>query len=162
MSADEIGGAMVQQMQAVVNKAGDVFVDRLASEAVEGKIGIGPLGEREKRVVEKLFSEVSRDYIIAELAAVFSFVAYTALHEDRMLTQITPSFLDQCEEPGKGASERIAAKIGALPELARNALSSGRVGNATAASLLQDIVRTPPPGPLRSSFDAVVLSFLGE
>ncbi|MBL7119075.1 MAG: hypothetical protein ISS53_00150 [Dehalococcoidia bacterium] len=162
MGAEQVSAKMAEQLQVVVNRARELFVDVVEEHARDGKIDVGPIGEPDKRVIERLFSEVVYGHIIAESAALLSFLIHAELKDDNILNRIVPSFLDQCEGEMEEVSDSVARKTSNLADLARGVLDSGAEKSAVVDSLLQDITGMPQVRHLRVSFDAVALSLLGE
>ena len=159
---DEISTKMAEQLGVVVDKAREIFVDLMEEHARDGKIDVGPISEPDKRVIERLFSEVVYGHIIAEAAAFVSFLLYVELKDDAILDRIVPSFVDQCEGKMEEIPDSVARKTGNLTDLARGVLESGAEKSALVNSLLQDIAGMSPVKHMRASFDATALSLLGE
>ncbi|MCX5999965.1 MAG: hypothetical protein NTU41_10365, partial [Chloroflexi bacterium] len=160
--AEELNSKMSEQLQAVVERARELFVDLLEEQAGNGKLRIGPMSEPDKRTIERLFSEVVYSRIVAEAAAILSLLSYTQTEDDGMLSKIAPSFLDRCESRAELTGDSLAGKVSGLAALATAVRESGKPKTAAVSCLLDDLVRLPQPGPLRASFDAVALSLLGE
>ncbi|MFC2000220.1 hypothetical protein ACFLXE_05635 [Chloroflexota bacterium] len=162
MVTDELTGKMAEQLQVVVDRAGEVFVDLLEEGARDSKISIGSISEPDKRYLERLFSQVVYGQVVAEAAAILSFLVHAELHDDRVVTWTVPTFMDRCEGRLDEVPESMPAKTGGLVELARGVLDSGVERGEVATCLLQDIAGMAPVRPMRAAFDAVVLSLLGE
>ena len=162
MVAEDVASRMAEQLDVVVERARETFVDLVDEHARDGKIDVGPISEADKRVLERLFSEVVYGHIVAEAAAFLTFLVYAELKDDSILDRIVPSFLDQCESRMEEVPDSVARKTSGLTDLAKDVLDSGAGGSAVVNSLLQDIAGMPQTRSLRASFDAVILSLLGE
>ena len=162
MGAEEVSAKMAEQLQVMVDRARELFIDLVEEHARDGKIDVGPISEPDKRVIERLFSEVVYGHIIAEAAAFLSFLIYVELKDDNILNRIVPFFLDQCEGEMGEVPGSVARKTSNLTDLAKGVLDSGAEKSALVNSLLQDIAGMPQTRSLRVSFDAVALSLLGE
>jgi len=162
MVTDEINVKMAEQLQVVVERAREIFVDSLEERAREGEIGIGSISEPDKRSIERLFSEVVYGQVVAEAAAIVAVLIYTELRDDGILNRIVPAFMDRCDGRAQQAPESVVAKTSGLVELARDVLDSGVEKGEVVTSLLQDIAGMEQARPMRAAFDAVALSLLGE
>jgi len=162
MTADEISLKMAEQLQVVVEKARELFVDLLDEHARNGKVNVPPLSEPDKRSIERLFSEVVYGHIVAEATAIIAFLIYTEVKNDSILSLVAPSFVDGCEGKMEPVTDSVVRKIGDLADLARGILASGSQKSEVVTSLLNDLAGMTRTRPLRASFDAVALSLLGE
>jgi hypothetical protein len=162
MTADEISLKMAEQLQVVVEKARELFVDLLDEHARNGKVNAPLLSELDKRSIERLFSEVVYGHIVAEATAIIAFLIYTEVKNDSILSLVAPSFVDGCEGKMEPVTDSVVRKIGDLADLARGILASGSQKSEVVTSLLNDLAGMTRTRPLRASFDAVALSLLGE
>ena len=164
MVTADVESRMAEQLDIVVKKAREIFVDLLEESAKEAKIGMGPISEPDKRHMEHLFSEVVYSHMIAEATAIVSFLIYEQLKDDAVLKTPVPAFLDQCEAKMEKVPNGLARKTGNLTELAKGVLdsSAGKGKSAITAALLKDLAEMPQLKHLRATYDATILSFLGE
>jgi len=162
MEVDKIGEKMAQQLDLVLDRAREIFVDLLEHGAREAKIGIGAISEPDKRYMERLFSEVVKGHIIAEAAAIISFLIYIELQDKGVQDRIVPGFLDKYDS-GPGPIAGIGGKdIGGVMDLANSVLNSEKEKSEVVTELLQDIAAMAKVRPMRATFDAVFLALLGE
>lgn len=164
MVAEDAALRMAEQLDVVVGKAREIFVDLLEESAREAKIGIGPISESDKRCMERLFSEVVYSHIIAEAAAIVSFLIHEQLKDDDVLKHVVPAFLDQCEGKMEKVPDGLARKTSNLTKLAKDVLdsSAGKGESAIVVALLAELAEMSQMKHLRATFDATALSFLGE
>jgi hypothetical protein len=164
MVAEDVTSRMAEQLDVVVEKAREIFVDLLEESAREAKIGIGPISESDKRCMERLFSEVVYSHIIAEAAAIVSFLIHEQLKDDDVLKHVVPAFLDQCEGKMEKVPDGLARKTSNLTKLAKDVLdsSAGKGKSAIVVALLAELAEMSQMKHLRATFDATSLSFLGE
>jgi len=164
MVAEDVTSRMAEQLDVVVEKAREIFVDLLEESAREAKIGIGPISESDKRCMERLFSEVVYSHIIAEAAAIVSFLIHEQLKDDDVLKHVVPAFLDLCEGKMEKVPDGLARKTSNLTKLAKDVLdsSAGKGKSATTIALLAELAEMSQMKHLRATFDATSLSFLGE
>ena len=162
MDTEKISAKMAKQLDLVVDRAREIFVDLLEDHAREGKIDIGSITEPYKRYMERLFSEVVKGQVVAEAAAIVSFLIYIELQDNSILNRIGPTLMDKCEGGLEQVTECIAKKTGGLEELARDVLDSGEEKSEVVTSLLKDIAGMEKVRPMRATFDAALLTFLGE
>jgi hypothetical protein len=164
MVAPDVASRMAEQLDVVVGKAREIFVDVLEESTREAKIGIGPISESDKRYMERLFSEVVYSHIIAEAMAIVSFLIHEQLKDDDVLKTAVPAFLDQCEVKMEKIPNGLARKTSNLTELAKGVLNSsaGKGKSAPVAALLKNLAEMSQMKHLRATYDATTLSFLGE
>jgi energy-converting hydrogenase A subunit M len=164
MVAEDVTSRMAEQLDVVVEKAREIFVDLLEESAREAKIGIGPISESDKRCMERLFSEVVYSHIIAEAAAIVSFLIHEQLKDDDVLKHVVPAFLDLCEGKMEKVPDGLARKTSNLTKLAKDVLdsSAGKGKSAIVVALLAELAEMSQMKHLRATFDATSLSFLGE
>ena len=164
MVAEDVTSRMAEQLDVVVEKAREIFVDLLEESAREAKIGIGPISESDKRCMERLFSEVVYSHIIAEAAAIVSFLIHEQLKDDDVLKHVVPAFLDQCEGKMEKVPDGLARKTSNLTKLAKDVLdsSAGKGKSAIVIALLAELAEMSQMKHLRATFNATSLSFLGE
>jgi len=164
MVAEDVTSRMAEQLDIVVEKAREIFVDLLEESAREAKIGIGPISESDKRCMERLFSEVVYSHIIAEAAAIVSFLIHEQLKDDDVLKHVVPAFLDLCEGKMEKVPDGLARKTSNLTKLAKDVLdsSAGKGKSAIVVALLAELAEMSQMKHLRATFDATSLSFLGE
>ncbi len=154
---------MAEQLQVVVEKARELFLDLLDEHARNGKVNVPPLSELDKRSIERLFSEVVYGHIVAEATAIIAFLIYTEVKNDSILSLVAPSFVDGCEGKMEPVTDSVVGKIDDLADLARGILAaSGSQKSEVVTLLLNDLAGMTQTRPLRASFDAVALSLLGE
>jgi hypothetical protein len=153
---------MAEQLQVVVEKARELFVDLLDEHARNGKVNVPPLSEPDKRSIESLFSEVVYGHIVAEATAITAYLIYTQVKDDSIFSPVVSSFLDGCEGKIEPVTDSVARKTRDLADLARGILASGSQKSEVVTSLLNDLAGMTQTRPLRASFDAVVLGLLGE
>jgi len=162
MVAEDVSSRMAEQLGLVLERAREIFVDQLEERASEKAIGVGSLSEPDKRAIERLFSEVVYGHLIAEAAAIVSFLIYTELQDDTILDRIVPDFIDRCEGRAGQAPESVVAKTRGLVDLSKDVINTAAAGSEVAVSLLKDITSVTEARPMRATFDGVVLSLLGE
>ena len=164
MVAEDVTSRMAEQLDIVVEKAREIFVDLLEESAREAKIGIGPISESDKRCMERLFSEVVYSHIIAEAAAIVSFLIHEQLKDDDVVKHVVPAFLDLCEGKMEKVPDGLARKTSNLTKLAKDVLdsSAGKGKSAIVVALLAELAEMSQMKHLRATFDATSLSFLGE
>ena len=164
MVAEDVTSRMAEQLDVVVEKAREIFVDLLEESAREAKIGIGPISESDKRCMERLFSEVVYSHIIAEAAAIVSFLIHEQLKDDDVVKHVVPAFLDLCEGKMEKVPDGLARKTSNLTKLAKDVLdsSAGKGKSAIVVALLAELAEMSQMKHLRATFDATSLSFLGE
>jgi hypothetical protein len=164
MVAEDAASRMAEQLEAVVGKAREIFVDLLEESTREAKIGIGPISESDKRYIERLFSEVVYGHIIAEATAIVSLLIHEQLKDDDVLKIVMPAFLNQCEVKMEKIPNSLARKTSNLAQLAKEVLNSsvGKGESAVVAGLLKDLAEMSQMKHLMATYDATTLSFLGE
>ena len=162
MDTDKISVKMAKQLDLVVERASEIFVDLLENNAREGKISIGPITESDKRNMELLFSNVVNGQIVAEAAAIVSFLIYTELQDNNILNRVMPTFMDKYEDGLEHVTESMVKKTSGVVELARSELDSGVEKSEVVTSLLHAIVGVAKERTMRTTFNAVMLSLFGE
>jgi len=164
MIAEDVASRMAEQLDVVVEKAREIFVDLLEESAREARISIGPISESDKRCMERLFSEVVYSHIIAEAAAIVSFLIHEQLKDDNVLKDVVPAFLDLCEGKMEKVPDGLTRKTSNLSKLAEDVLdsSAGKGKSAIVVALLAELAEMSQMKHLRATFDATSLSFLGE
>lgn len=151
-----------EQLGVVVQKAGERFVDLLEEQAADNKPKIAKLCEPDKRTLERLFQEVVSGHVVAEAIAIVAALVYRQTGDERSLRGIVPSLLDRFQQKMAMTEAATAAKTAGLHALAARALADGAARDPAINALLEDLVRSPPPGGMRATFDAVALSLLGD
>lgn len=151
-----------EQLGLVVERAGERFVDLLEAQAADNKLKIAKLCEPDKRTLERLFQEVVSGHVVAEAMAIVAALVYRQTGDDRWLRGTVPCLLDRFQQKMALTESATAAKTAGLHALAAKALADGAARDPAINSLLEDLVRSPPPGGMRATFDAVALSLLGE
>jgi hypothetical protein len=162
MVTSEVSQEFSNQLQAVINKAREKFADRFEEEARAGRIKTGPISEADKQSIENMFSEAVYSYVIAETAAFVTSLIYSDIKDDNAVCRITPSFLDQLESALVPPPTGAISKTDNIQKLAKGVLESGKEKSGVVLSLLHDITDMSPVKPMRASYDAVMLSLLGE
>ena len=110
---------MAEQLGSVVEKARETFVDLLEEHSRDNTIGTGSLSESDKRSIERLFSEVVYGHVVAEEAAILSFLVYEELRDDAILDRIVPALIDQFEDRTGEVSESVNRKTSGLAGIAK-------------------------------------------
>ncbi len=151
-----------EQLGAVVERAGEVFVDLLEKRAAEGGLKIARLCEEDKRTLEQMFQEAVYGNVVPEAMAIVAVLAYRQTGDHRLLHSVAPAFLDRVQQRAAPSESGCGSKADGLPKLAAKALSAGGAKDPAATPLLNDLVSTPAPEALRATFDGVALSLLGE
>ena len=162
MDIDKISVKMAKQLDLVVDRAREIFVDLLVDSTREGKTGIGAISDPDQRYMERLFSEVVKGHIVAEAAAIVSFLIYIELQDESILNRIVPALMDKCDGDPEQISEYRTKKTGGLAELSRGILDSEVEKTEVISWLLKDVVSSEKTRPMRAAFDAVLLTLLGE
>lgn len=162
MVAEEIGAKMAQQLEIVVDTARERFTDQVEEYIRANKVGVGWIGEADKRNIERLFSEAVYSYIVAEAVAMVSYLIYAELQNDAVVDRSVPAFLDQCEARLERIPDSMVTKTTDLTSRAQIVLESKTESKVLVDSLLRDLAGMSKIKHLRASFEAAVLNFMGE
>lgn len=150
---------MAVQLGTILDKAREHFSDSLA-EVLEKK-GI-ELQLAEKMEIEKLFSDAFHAYICSELTAFIGYIIFNEYKNEEILNRILPDFLDTYEKIIGNIPEPMKQKTKGLSEIANKMLESDRKLPAVVKKLLSDIDNISDTNRFRASFNAVLLSMMGE
>jgi len=162
MSDNGVETRMTGYVESMVDRAGEIFADLMGEHVSRGSMSMTSLTESDKRVIERLFSQAVHSHVLAEISAIVSFLIYLDVNDDSILGRVVPAFLDRVEEEMEEVPDSLVARTGDLVGLARGVLESGADRRPVVAPLLEDIAGMSPVRHLRASYEAVLLSFLGE
>ena len=159
MSNQQVTIQMAANLAVVVDKAREQFTDSL-NMYLNNK-GI-KLDLADKSHIERLFSDFVYKYIVAEEAAFLSYLLYNELQNEGIVSQVVPDFLEKCETKLERIPESLVNKTSGLTGLAKRTLGDKKEMGPINSFLMNDIIAMSPLKHLRASFDAIILSFLGE
>jgi len=162
MISDELITEMVEQLGYIVTAARERFTDALETYIQDKKEDAICFTIDDNYNIEQMFSEAFNTYIVAEAAAILSYVIYDALKKEEIVKQIVPAFLDLYEKKMDRIPEILVKKTSSLPELAKSVLDAKTNNNSISSHLLKDITNMSDMNNLRVSFNAAFLNFLGE
>jgi len=162
MDAEQVGAMMAGQVDTVVVAARERFADWVEEYMKGKKTDIGYVSELDKRNIERMFSEAVHTYITAELAAILSYLLYIELQNEDILKRIVPAFLEQLDNKMERVPDSMVKKTSDLGELAKRVIAAKAEKSAVVEWLLEDIEGMAMMRHLRASFNAAVLSFMGE
>ena len=164
MTTDQIRKTSAEQIDTVIAAAREHFSDTLEEYlAAKGT----QVSLEDKGAVESMFSDAVRSLLAAEMPAFVSWVAYNDLGgPDSLLTGSVPALLDEYEARMGQAPKRLADKTSGLKDAGRNAVqamaSAKDKKSALVEALYKDLAGMEQMKHLRASYDAVLLSLLGE
>lgn len=162
MVDERLNEMMAQQLGIIVNGARERCADWISDYLSSRKGNSVSIHEDDKRVIEQLFSEAVHTYVIAETAAILSFLLHNDPGNDDTVKQIVPAFLDKYQSNLGNIPEALEHKTRCLADDAKAALESAKDRSKMATFLLNDIVAMPRTSHMRASYNAVILNLLGE
>ena len=159
MSNEQTRSQAVATLDIILTKARENFTGSLEDYLSAKKV---KLTAAEKLDVDKLFADAFNSSLVAEISALLSFMLYSELNNPEIISRIVPDFLDEYQSK----MERIPAELGKetkdLRSLAQRTLESDGEKSEIVKSLTQDLAAMTEMKPLRGSFDAILLSLLGQ
>ena len=164
MTTDQIKKAAAEQIDTVIAAAREHFSDSLEEYlAAKGT----QVSLEDKGAMESMFTDAVRSLLAAELPAFVSWVAYTDLGgPDSLLTSSVPALLDEYESRMGAAPKKLADKTSGLSDTGKNAVQAMAKAKDKKSPLVEalykDLAGMEPVRHLRASYDAVLLSLLGE
>lgn len=160
MKTDEIQKRLVDQTGIVIDAAGEKFADSLKDFLRERGIDVA---FHDLRDIENLFTNMVHTFVIAEMAAFVSFLLFSELKNEDILKHIVPDFLEACEGRLEKIPESLSIKTRDLKGLAQSLVVDTKQSKSSlVSSLANDIAEMEQLRHLRASFDAALLSFMGE
>ena len=159
MGAEQARSQAVATLDFILTAAREHFTDSLEDYLSAKKVKITA---SEKLDIDKLFVDAFNSSLVAEVSALLSFMLYSELNNPEIIERIVPDFLDEYQSK----MERIPAELGKetkdLRSLAQRTLESDGEKSEIVKSLTQDLAAMTEMKPLRGSFDAILLSLLGQ
>jgi len=164
MTTDQIKKTIAEQMDTVITAAREHFSDTLEEHLAAKGVA---LTLDDKGAIESMFTGAVRSLLIAELPAFVAWVAYNdAGGPDSLLTGSVPGLLDEYEARMDQAPKRLADKTSGLTDAGKNAVQAMASAKDKKSELVQalykDLAGMDQMKHLRASYDAVLLSLLGE
>ena len=162
MATAQVSERMAEQIGVVICEARERFADAVEEYLKSKKVDIGVISLNDKINIERLFTETVNSYLVAEIAAMVSYVIYGELKNNDVLKSLVPTMLEQYESTVERIPDKMVNKTSDLPDLARRVLESGTDKDELVKFLLRDIAAMTKRNYFRVSFDAAILNFLGE
>jgi len=162
MATAQVSERMAEQIGVLICEAREHLADALEEYLKSKKVDIGVINVNDKLNIERLFTETVNSYIIAEIAAMVSYLIYDELKNDDILKSTVPTMLQQYESMFERIPDNMVNKTSDLPDLAKRVLESETEKDEIVKFLLRDIGTMSRGNYLKASFDAAVLNFLGE
>jgi hypothetical protein len=143
----------------MLTSARENFTDSLEDYLSARKV---KLTAAEKLDVDRLFADAFNSSLVAEMAALLSFMLYSELNNPEIIKRIVPDFLDEYQSKMERIPAELEKETRGLRSLAQKTLEFEEEKSEVVKSLTQDLAAMTEMKPLRSSFDAILLSLLGQ
>jgi hypothetical protein len=159
MSNEQTRSQAVATLDIILTKARENFTDSLEDYLSAKKV---KLTAAEKLDVDKLFADAFNSSLVAEISALLSFMLYSELNNPEIISRIVPDFLDEYQSKMECIPAELEKETRDLRSLAQKTLEFEEEKSEVVKSLTQDLAAMTEMKPLRSSFDAILLSLLGQ
>jgi len=159
MSNEQARSQAVATLDIILTKARENFTDSLEDYLSAKKV---KLTAAEKLDVDKLFADAFNSSLVAEVSALLSFVLYSELNNPEIISRIVPDFLDEYQSKMERIPAELEKETKDLRSLAQKMLEFEEEKSEVVKSLTQDLAAMTEMKPLRGSFDAILLSLLGQ
>lgn len=159
MNTEQARGQAVATLDLILTKAREHFTDSLEDYLSAKKVKLTASGKLD---VDKLFADAFNSSLVSEVSALLSFMLYSELNNPEIITRIAPDFLDEYQSKMERISAELEKETKDLGSLARKTLESEEEKSDIVKSLTQDLAAMTEMKPLRGSFDAILLSLLGQ
>lgn len=159
MSNEQTRSQAVATLDIILTKARENFTDSLEDYLSAKKV---KLTAAEKLDVDKLFADAFNSSLVAEISALLSFMLYSELNNPEIIKRIVPDFLDEYQSKMERIPAELEKETRDLRSLAQKILEFEEEKSEVVKSLTQDLAAMTEMKPLRSSFDAILLSLLGQ
>ena len=158
MSNEQTRSQAVATLGIMLTSARENFTDSLEDYLSARKV---KLTAAEKLDVDRLFADAFNSSLVAEMAALLSFMLYSELNNPEIIKRIVPDFLDEYQSKMERIPAELEKETRGLRSLAQKTLEFEEEKSEVVKSLTQDLAAMTEMKPLRSSFDAILLSLLG-
>ena len=159
MDTQQARSQAVATLDLILTSARENFTDSLEDYLSAKKV---KLTASEKLDVDKLFADAFNSSLVAEISALLSFMLYSELNNPEIITRIVPDFLDEYQSKMERIPTELEKETRDLRSLAQKTLEFEEEKSEVVKSLTQDLAGMTEMKPLRSSFDAILLSLLGQ
>jgi len=159
MDAEQARSQAVATLDFILTAAREHFTDSLEDYLSAKKV---KLTASEKLDIDKLFVDAFNSSLVAEVSALLSFMLYSELNNPQIIERIVPDFLDEYQSKVERIPAELEKETKGLRSLAQRTLESEGEKSEIVKSLTQDLAARTEMKPLRGSFDAILLSLLGQ
>jgi hypothetical protein len=159
MNTEQARSQAVATLDLILTKARENFTDSLEDYLSAKKV---KLTASEKLDIDKLFADAFHSSLVAEVSALLSFMLYSELNNPEIINRIVPDFLDEYQSKMERIPAELEKETKDLRSLAQKTLESEEEKSDIVKSLTQDLAAMTEVKPLRGSFDAILLSLLGQ
>lgn len=159
METEQARKQAVGTLDLILTTAREHFTDSLEGYLSAKKVG---LTSSEKLDIDKLFADAFNSSLIAEVSALLSFMLYTELKNPEIITRIVPDFLDEYQSRLERIPAELEKETKGVRSLAQGTLEAEGEMSEIVKSLSQDLAAMTEMKHLRGSFDAILLSLLGQ
>jgi len=159
MDTQQARSQAIATLDLILTSAREHFTDSLEDYLSAKKV---KLTAAEKLDVDKLFADAFNSSLVAEISALLSFMLYSELNNPEIIKRIVPDFLDEYQSKMERIPAELEKETRGLISLAQKTLEFEEEKSEVVKSLSQDLAAMTEMKPLRSSFDAILLSLLGQ
>ncbi len=159
MDTQQARSQAVATLDLILTSAREHFTDSLEDYLTAKKV---KLTASEKLDVDKLFADAFNSSLVAEISALLSFMLYSELNNPEIISRIVPDFLDEYQSKMERIPAELEKETKDLRSLAQKTLEFEEEKSEVVKSLTQDLAAMTEMKPLRGSFDAILLSLLGQ
>ena len=159
MDTQQARSQAVAILDLILTAAREHFTDSLEGYLSAKKV---KLTASEKLDIDKLFADAFNSSLVAEVSALLSFMLYSELNNAEIINRIVPDFLDEYQSKLERIPAELEKEAKDLRSLAQRTLESEGEKSEIVKSLTQDLAAMTEMKPLRGSFDAILLSLLGQ
>jgi len=159
METEQARKQAVGTLDLILTTAREHFTDSLEGYLSAKKV---VLTSSEKLDIDKLFADAFNSSLIAEVSALLSFMLYTELKNPEIITRIVPDFLDEYQSTLERIPAELEKETKGVRTLAQGMLEAEGEMSEIVKSLSQDLAVMTEMKHLRGSFDAILLSLLGQ
>ena len=159
METEQARKQAVGTLALILTTAREHFTDSLEGYLSAKKV---ELTSSEKLDIDKLFADAFNSSLIAEVSALLSFMLYTELKNPEIITGIVPDFLDEYQSTLERIPAELEKETKDVRSRAQGTLEAEGEMSEIVKSLAQDLAAMTEMKHLRGSFDAILLSLLGQ
>jgi len=159
MDTGQARGLAIATLDFILTAAREHFTDSLENYLSAKKV---KLTASEKLDIDKLFADAFNSSLVAEVSALLSFMLYSELNNPEIVKRIVPDFLDEYQSKMEPIPAELEKETKDLKSLAQRTLEAEGEKSEIVKSLAQDLAAMTEIKPLRGSFDAILLSLLGQ